>query len=386
VTLEWDIVSPIPPDNPVTEDAVIDQALSDSPELDHLVRESASSDTAALIVVNDPQRSTRTRSVLLALFKYLSQRELKVRFRVLIATGSHRFSESQRRAFERDTFGACELNLETPVWHLADEDCDLVEIDGFRLHRLLAESRCIIPIGSVEPHYFAGFTGPHKTVTIGCLAYQDIEQNHSAALDQASDILKLDDNPVHVGIVDILNQLTATGKHIGAIGQVVFDECVIACSVGAPLAVLDALRPTAERIYHRWIDQPADIIRLRVPPPLGRSLYQADKAIKNNHRAVRDGGGIVLEAACEEGIGQDAFCSLLRSSHDHASAMGLIRLKGYRLGDHKAVRLRQLMDKAHRDVHLMLVTPGLSNQGNGGHESGGLPHPRKMRSLRYQAL
>ncbi|MFQ5411347.1 MAG: lactate racemase domain-containing protein [Phycisphaerae bacterium] len=345
---------------------MIHRALSGHSVLDSLVRESISNETPVLLLVNDPQRSTRTRSVLRILFKLLRRWDVEIRFRALVATGTHRFSESERREFERSTFDGCGLKLETLAWHVAEEEHQLVEMGGVRVHRLLAESRQVLPIGSVEPHYFAGFTGPHKTVTIGCLSFEDIERNHAAALEPGSDILKLDDNPIHGGVVHILDQLTAAGKRICAIGQVVVGENVVACAAGAPLSVLDALRPVAERIYHRWIEQPADIVRLRVPPPLGRSLYQADKAIKNNHRAVRDGGGIVLEAGCEEGIGQDAFCALLRKSHDHASALRLIRSNGYRLGDHKAVRLRHLMDPVCRDVHLVLVAPGLSNRGMAG--------------------
>jgi hypothetical protein len=99
-----------------------------------------------------------------------------------------------------------------------------------------------------------------------------------------------------------------------------------------------------------------DVLRLRVPLPLGRNLYQADKALKNSHLAVRDRGGIVLEAGCFEGIGPDAFLSLLRRAPDWASARRVVEEEGYHLSDHKAVRLRQLTDPACRGVHIALVS------------------------------
>jgi nickel-dependent lactate racemase len=113
-------------------------------------------------------------------------------------------------------------------------------------------------------------------------------------------------------------------------------------------------------VYVRAIERPADVLRLRVPLPLGRNLYQADKALKNNHHAVRDGGGIVLEADCPEGIGPDAFMNLLRRAGDYATARQIVAQEGYRLGDHKAVKLRHLTDPAQRGVHVALVSPNVT--------------------------
>ena len=98
-------------------------------------------------------------------------------------------------------------------------------------------------------------------------------------------------------------------------------------------------------------------ILLFLEGPLARSLYQADKALKNNHLAVRDGGCIVLEAACPDGVGQDAFLDLLKEARSFAEALARVAARGYRLGDHKAVKLRHLTDT--RRVELAFVSPGL---------------------------
>jgi len=173
----------------------------------------------------------------------------------------------------------------------------------------------------------------------------------------ASEILRLEGNPVHDDTVEILHRLEATGKIVCAIGEVVCGGVLLAAAVGDPIGVLVELFPTVRRIYVRTILEPVDVLRLRVPLPLGRNLYQADKALKNNHLAVRDGGGIILEADCGEGIGPDDFMNLLRGSSDYALAQQIVARRGYRLGDHKAVKLRYLTDPAHRGVHVALVTP-----------------------------
>ena len=41
----------------------------------------------------------------------------------------------------------------------------------------------LLVIGSVEPHYFAGYTGGRKGVIPGVAAYSTIVANHSLAMD-----------------------------------------------------------------------------------------------------------------------------------------------------------------------------------------------------------
>jgi len=360
VSLHWDTIGPASGDASGPAPEILRKALSGSPVLEPFLTAAASTGEPVLLLVNDGHRSTLTSPALAALAEFLRALPAQPRFRALVATGTHRFGARECQAFEALTFAHCGLQIEAVAWHDVTEAASLVVVNGIRLHRWLAESRFLLPVGSVEPHYFAGVTGAHKTVTVGCMAQEDIERNHAGALAPESDVLRLHGNPVFDGIVEYLGKLQSAGKTICAINEVVRGDELIAAAVGDPLDTLDQLLPTVRRVYVRPIERPADVLRLRVPLPLGRNLYQADKALKNNHLAVRDGGGIVLEADCPEGVGPDAFMNLLRRATDYATARQIIAQEGYRLGDHKAVKLRHLTDRAQRGVHVALASPHVS--------------------------
>ncbi len=360
MTIRWETIRPTRPDRLDTSEDVLGRAIGASRQLRAFLQAAASANEPVRLLVNDPHRATQTRPALAAIGRLADELGIRPRFVALVATGTHSFGSTERRAFEEETFGGG-LPIEQVAWHDAGDDGDLVGVAGVRMHCWVAQGAFLLPIGSVEPHYFAGLTGPHKTATVGCMAEADIERNHAGALAPGSDVLRLRGNPVHEGIAAILTGLEAAGKSICAIGEVIDGATVLAASLGNPLTVLDDLLPVVREVYVHTVNQPVDVLHLRVPPPLGRNLYQGDKAIKNNHRAVRDGGGIVVEAGCPEGIGQDAFMELLRGSNDYAGACRMVDTRGYRLGDHKAVKLRHLMDEAERGVHVALVSPHLSD-------------------------
>ncbi len=312
------------------------------------------------VLVNDPQRHTGTGAVLAEIVRRVDPAGI----RVLVACGSHTFGQDRRAAFESalgESMGPTQgvPPLEAVAWH----DCRSAQLaclsNAWMCHRWLLEDRPLLAVGSVEPHYFAGFTGAHKTATIGVAAYRDIESNHAHALGDDCRPCRLAGNPVYEGVANMLRTLLSR-RPLAVVNLVQVGERVIAAYGGEPFATLTAAAAVAEHAFARRAEEPVDALIADVSGPLGRTFYQADKGIKNSEHAVRDGGCIVLRAPCDNGIGQAAFVDLLAQAATYRQAADIVAARGYRLGDHKAVRLRRLTDPACRNVKVFLVSPGIS--------------------------
>jgi nickel-dependent lactate racemase len=329
------------------------------------------------VLVNDPQRHTDSLSVLAELMR----RDEGTLRKLLIACGTHRFEQQKRTEFEKTLMRGLDHVAPSPpaevipieiAWHDATAG-DLVTIgedspepsaepsrQGWRGHPWLAGPGGLLAVGSVEPHYFAGFTGAHKTCTIGVADRESIEANHAHALSPQARPGAIAGNPVHDGHAAMLARLEAT-RPVAAVNLVQAGRSVLGVFGGAPAAALRAAEPLARASFFRTIPRPADALVLQATGPLGGSFYQADKAIKNNEWAVRDGGVLVLVAPCPAGVGQDHFLTLLRDAATYAEALDIVRARGYRLGDHKAVKLRYLTDPACRGVRVFVVSDGLDS-------------------------
>ncbi|MFP4355359.1 MAG: lactate racemase domain-containing protein [Phycisphaerae bacterium] len=307
------------------------------------------------LLVNDPQRDTPTHVVSRALATVRKPE----RIRVLVATGSHRFSPAQRRSHEaylRNSLGDVQIQ-----WHDSRSEELVLVGRSWKAHPWLLDGRCdLLAVGSVEPHYFAGFTGAHKTLTIGTAGYQDIQANHSQAVSSRCQPGRLEDNPVHRQLVVWLDELEGI-RPVSTANLVQSGEQLLGLFCGEPLETLNRAAKLAGDHFICRHEAHFDAVVASVEGALSRSFYQADKAIKNNEWSVKPGGALVLVADCDDGMGQDAFCELLRQAADVDQALSIMERRGYRLGDHKAIRLRYLTDPTARNIRLFIVSRGLDD-------------------------
>ncbi len=267
-----------------------------------------------LFVVNDGFRNTPTRHLLEWLDTF--DDTILDRAHFLIATGAHSAPTPEHLS---TIFGPYLDRVHDRVgWHDARVlgDMDKIGIDHFGgevfLNRQALEVEKLFVVGSVEPHYFAGFTGGRKSLFPGLTDLATIERNHNLANSLEAAPLKLKGNPVSehfdelLGLCDLNRILTA---------QVVMDaggRIERICFGRLDKAFADATE-AAVRLYSHEVEQKYDIVVAEIRPPLDKNLYQAQKALENTQTAVVDGGSVILVTPCNEGVGSKYFFDLANS-------------------------------------------------------------------------
>lgn len=297
-----------------------------------------------LIIVNDADRDNPTPFVLDYIVPFLEKRPIQF----LIATGTHPYPTEKDL---QKIFGNHLTRFNTMIEiHQATalENCVFVgrtqRGTEVKLNRLVVEANHILVIGSVEPHYFAGFTGGRKAFLPGCSAYETVEQNHKLALNPNAQVLRLKGNPVHEDMEEVLKFLR--GKSIFSI-QTVFDrngKLTYAFAGDLEETFLQGVKASL-KIHTVPVAEPGDIVIGSVSPPLDVNLYQAHKAHENVKEIIREGGIFILVAPCKNGIGNDAFARLLRMYSDPQKVIEEVH-QNYRLGFHKSARIAEFVQRA----------------------------------------
>ncbi len=261
-----------------------------------------------LIVVNDGYRRTPTAQMLTWLDTIDSSLLGKAEF--LVATGAHAPPTLEHL---QSIFGPhLERVKEQVGWHDATDSASMTRlgVDRFGQEVLInskvVRSSTLFVIGSVEPHYFAGYTGGRKSFFPGLCDLATIERNHNLANSLKAAPLALTGNPVAEHL-DSLMCLLNIDRILTA--QIVMDsQGRIADTFCGRIdrAFLKATERAAE-LYAARVRKPFDAVIAEVAPPLDRNLYQAQKALENTQAAVVDGGAVVIVSACAEGIGSKYF-------------------------------------------------------------------------------
>ena len=290
-----------------------------------------------LLIVNDAYRTTPT-SLILSWLDRVDATFLD-RARCLIATGSH---ETPSEAQLRHIFGEFAERMRPHVTvHDAADPATMVTMGADPLggevwvHRHVVEHDRIVTIGSVEPHYFAGFTGGRKSIFPGLVDLATIERNHNLANSLEAQPLRLTGNPVAEHLAELTRRIDQT-KVLSI--QIVLDRdgklAGVCC--GSLESSFAAACHLARAIYAYRVESPYDIVVAIMHPPLDSNLYQLQKGLENCQAGVSDGGLMVLVSACDGGVGSEHFFALAeRWDGQHNRPLG-DRLE---FGSHKLSRV-----------------------------------------------
>ena len=180
-----------------------------------------------------------------------------------------------------------------------------------------------IVTGFVEPHFFAGFSGGPKGVCPGLAATETIlEAHHPRRIaDARATFVTRAGNPVH----DFVRAAAALAPPAPVARR---------GHQPGPPGDRRLRRPAARRARRRVRTRGSSAVRGVGAPfdvvvstnggyPLDRNLYQAVKGMAAAERIVRDGGIIVMAAACEDGVpAGGAFARLLGAATTPANSPG----------------------------------------------------------------
>lgn len=293
-----------------------------------------------LFIVNDGTRPTPTADCLEILYPQIK----KIKSKFIIATGIHRAPTDDEFNF---IFGPLFHELKDRIHvHDSRNDAEMVHIGASKqgtemyVNRLGVEAEKIVVIGSVEPHYFGGYTGGRKSFLPGIASHRTIEQNHKYAVRPEPKALALEGNPVHEDMIDALK--TIEEKDIFSI-QVVLDRDrkIYAATAGDIHQSFYGAIQRANDVFCVKVKQKADIVVSVAPYPMDVDLYQSQKAIDNGKLILKENGILILVSRCRTGVGDPTFFELLARSNSPKQALESIS-GDYVLGYHKAAKLAEI--------------------------------------------
>jgi len=300
----------------------------------------------AVIIVSDTTRPTPTARLLPPLISELKAGGIED-ITVVFGLGIHRKqTEEEKRAILKEMYGRVK-SIEHDI-----NDCiylgETARGTPVEIFKPVVDADIVVCTGTIEFHYYAGYSGGAKSILPAVSSKRSIYANHAFMLDPGSSAGRAD-SPVRedieeaaeiLGIDFILNVVLNDRKEIvfAAAG-----DYIDAHREG--VAFLDRVSRTEV--------EPADI--LIVSPggwPKDINIFQSHKALEHARNAVREGGSVILVAECREGYGNPVFEEWLNFNRDEA----IRRFRsGFVMGGHKAALIAALAKRV--DLYLVSSLP-----------------------------
>lgn len=214
-------------------------------------------------------------------------------------------------------------------------------------NREVLEADIRVCIGSIELHYFAGYTGGYKSILPGICARSTIETNHRLML-QPNTGAGRTDSPVRIDMEE-------AAKFVGCdfILNVVLNgkKQIVKAVAGDPIGAHREGIKVVDSMYIVPIKELADVVVVSAGgTPKDINVFQSQKALDNAKFAVKNGGTIILVAQCPEGLGDKVFERWIDEAKNRQELVDRLDI-AFELGGHKAGILAKLMEQV--DVYLV---------------------------------
>jgi len=296
------------------------------------------------IVVNDITRRIPTEKILKVILGFLSIENIEI----LTATGTHDLPSKDDL---KNIFGDLYEKLKSVIHcHDCNDKKNLVRLGEtsrgtpVEINNKFFEAEAIICINSVEPHFFAGFTGGRKSIIPGLAGLETVIANHSLAKSEKAQSLNLADNPVHLDLEEAVNLVLKVP--VFSIQLVISrSQKIIGLFCGDISRSFYEASEMARDAYSVPVDRKFDIVFAIGEAPLDVNLYQLQKAQEHGAEALADGGILIVVGACEEGVGSPYFSRLADDYPTPESALSERAMRDKRFGIHKLVKTARRLQK-----------------------------------------
>jgi len=267
----------------------------------------------ALLIVTDYTRATPLSKILPPVIQKLKEKGFN-EFTVLVANGLHE-PASQNQLEE--LLGGKVFEEAQIVNHDASKTDELTYLGETSwgtplwVNSRLFEVDLRIGIGTVEPHFFAGYSGGGKIILPGVSGVETIYRNHSYAMinHPGSRLGVLDKNIIYRDICEAANASELDGVVNVVLGM---EGGVSKCFSGDPIKAHRSAVDFIERFIKVEAERRADIVVVSGGGyPADRNLYQAVKGMAVGEQLVKTNGVIVLLAECCDGVAHEHFYQLV---------------------------------------------------------------------------
>jgi nickel-dependent lactate racemase len=265
----------------------------------------------------------------------------------IVALGSHRAPMNDEFI---QIFGQyCNIYKDRILIHDANNNANLTFLGKTRmntpvwLNSAIWEADKIIVINSVEPHYFAGFTGGRKSFLPGVAGLETITANHKLSLQPQAKTLALEGNPVNEDMNEIARMVPRDVFSI----QVVIDDNhkLFSIRYGDIFTSEEQAIEDAKKIFCVPIKEKADIVIALIQEPYDVNFYQSQKGMENAKLTLKDNGIMIVTSKCRKGVGDDEFIKTIASCKSPKEVIEKVS-KDFKLGRHKSAKLAETMQWA----------------------------------------
>jgi nickel-dependent lactate racemase len=185
------------------------------------------------------------------------------------------------------------------------------------LNKAVVESDLVVIESTVEPHFFAGFTGGSKVILPGVAGTETILWNHSGKnVDDPRSRSGVVENPIRADANESLSHL----KRTFAVNLVLDNQKrIVHCTTGDPI---DSFNVSAEAVNaHSRVKltaRPDIVITTNGGYPLDRNMYQCVKGIAVPEDVMHAHSKIIMVSECVDGVAHQDFFDLMRSNSPDA--------------------------------------------------------------------